>query len=144
MKPRLLEIHGLIPALGLMVDQVSGKEGIKGTFEYFDEIKIKPKLEITIFRICQELINNIIKHSKAKNFSIQISQDQESIKLIVDDDGIGFEKQRTSPDETKLRGMGLISITERVQAFKGNIDIDSSPGNGTVVAIEFPANELSA
>lgn len=144
LKPRLLEIHGLIPALGLMVDQVSGKEGIKGTFEYFDEIKIKPSLEITIFRICQELINNIIKHSKAKNFSIQISQDEESVKLIVDDDGIGFEKQKTSHEETKLRGMGLISITERVQAFKGNIDIDSSPGNGTVVVVEFPVNDLSA
>lgn len=143
LKPRLLEIHGLIPALGLMVDQVSGKERIKGTFEFFDEIKIKPSLEITIFRICQELINNIIKHSQAKNFSIQISQDKESIKLIVDDDGIGFEKQKTSHDETKLRGMGLISITERVQAFKGNIDIDSSPGNGTVVAIEFLSNEFS-
>ena len=138
LKPRLLEIHGLIPALRLMVDQISGKEGIKGTFESFDELKIKPKLEITIFRICQELINNIIKHSKAKNFSIQISQDEESIKLIVDDDGVGFEKQRTNQDETKLRGMGLVSITERVGAFKGIIDIDSSPGNGTVVAIEFP------
>ena len=84
------------------------------------------------------IINNIIKHSKASFFSIQISQDDDSIKLIVDDNGIGFEKPKTSYDDSKLRGMGLISITERVEAFKGIISIDSTPGNGTVVAIEFP------
>jgi signal transduction histidine kinase len=138
LKPRLLEIHGLIPALRLMVEQVSSSEGIKGTFEHFDVTTLKPRLEITIFRICQELINNIIKHSRAGFFSIQISQDDKSIKLIVDDNGIGFEKPRTSYDDSKLRGMGLISISERVEAFKGEISIDSTPGNGTVVAIEFP------
>ena len=138
LKPRLLEIHGLIPALRLMVEQVSSSEGIKGTFEHFDVTTLKPRLEITIFRICQELINNIIKHSKANFFSIQISQDDKSIKIIVDDDGIGFEKPKTSYNDSKLRGMGLISITERVEAFKGEISIDSTPGNGTVVAIEFP------
>ena len=138
LKPRLLEIHGLIPALRLMVEQVSSSEGIQGTFEHFDVTTLKPRLEITIFRICQELINNIIKHSEASFFSIQISQDDQSIKLIVDDNGIGFEKPKTSYDDSKLRGMGLISISERVEAFKGEISIDSTPGNGTVVAIEFP------
>lgn len=138
LKPRLLEIHGLIPALQMMVEQVSGSEGIKGTFEHFDVSNIKPRLEITIYRICQELINNIIKHSKASFFSIQISQDEQSVKLIVDDDGIGFEKPKTNFNDSKLRGMGLISITERVEAFKGEINIDSTLGNGTVVAIEFP------
>ena len=138
LKPRLLEIHGLIPALQLLVDQVSSSENIKGYFEQFDVQKLKPRLEITIFRICQELMNNIVKHSKATFFSIQISQDQESIKIIVDDNGVGFEKPKTNYEDSKLRGMGLISITERVEAFKGDISIDSTPGNGTVVAIEFP------
>ena len=138
LKPRLLEIHGLIPALRLMVDQASASESINGSFEHFDIGKLKPKLEITIFRICQELLNNIIKHSKATFFSIQISQDEQSIKLIVDDNGIGFEKPKTNYSHSKLRGMGLISISERVEAFKGQISIDSEPGNGTVVVIEFP------
>lgn len=141
LKPRMLEIYGLIPTLRLLVEQISSAENIKGTFEHFDVGNLKPRLEITIFRICQELLNNIIKHSKATIFSIQILQDSNSIKLIIDDNGIGFEKPRVNYNDSKLRGMGLISITERVEAFKGNISIDSSIGNGTVVVIEFPETE---
>ncbi|MBU2491058.1 MAG: PAS domain-containing protein [Bacteroidetes bacterium] len=141
LKPRMLEIYGLIPTLRLLVEQISSAENIKGTFEHFDVGNLKPRLEITIFRICQELLNNIIKHSKATIFSIQILQDSNSIKLIIDDNGIGFEKPRVNYNDSKLRGMGLISITERVEAFKGNISIDSSLGNGTVVVIEFPETE---
>ena len=140
LKPRLLEVHGLVPALQMLVDQVSEREGVKGIFEAFDIEKISPKLEITIYRICQELTNNIIKHSNAKNFSLQISQDPDVIKIIVDDDGVGFDIDKLKFDKTKARGMGLVSITERVEAFKGNINIDSSPGNGTVVLIDFPIN----
>ncbi len=141
LKPRILELHGLIPALRLLVEQASGKSGMKGIFESYDMQNVNHKLSTTIYRIAQELINNIVKHSKAKNFSLQISNDDDIIRLIVDDDGVGFDKdQLNKAAAKKLQGMGLINLAERVENLDGTLTIDSSPGNGTVTVIEFPVN----
>ncbi|MGD8780566.1 MAG: sensor histidine kinase [Ignavibacteria bacterium] len=140
LKPRILELHGLIPALRLLVEQASGKSGMEGIFESYDvQQNLNPKLSTTIYRISQELINNIVKHSKAKNFSLQISKDGDIIRLIVDDDGVGFDKDKLyKAPAKKLQGMGLINLAERVENLDGTLTIDSSPGNGTVTVVEFP------
>ncbi len=141
LKPRILELHGLIPALKLLVEQASGKAGMEGIFESFDIPSLNHKLSTTIYRISQELINNIVKHSQAKNFSLQIFKDGETIKLIVDDDGIGFDKDKLyNAPAKKLQGMGLINLSERVENLDGTLTIDSSPDNGTVTVVEFPVS----
>ncbi|MDG1728740.1 MAG: histidine kinase [Algibacter sp.] len=86
---------------------------------------------INLFRISQELINNSLKHSKAKNIRITLSEFDEFISLFYFDDGIGFDK-----NNVKL-GSGIINIKERVEICNGKIDINSTTGN-TTFEIELP------
>ncbi|WP_442265327.1 ATP-binding protein [Tenacibaculum sp. ZS6-P6] len=89
--------------------------------------------EIKVFNIIQELINNILKHSKAKNAYIMLEEEGEMINLIVKDDGIGFEQAK---DEDV--GIGLNQIKARINMMNGNFFIESSKGNGTKVIASIP------
>ena len=137
LKPRMLDDLGLIQSLAILVKEVSREKQIKGSFEPndFDE-RLDPNLEVNIYRICQELLHNIAKHSQATSFFLQIIKLDKSLKIIVDDDGIGFNPNRMG----KKSGMGLYNISERVANYNGVMHIDSNPGSGTVIIIEFPVN----
>lgn len=135
LKPRMLEDLGLIQSLGLLVREVSQESLIEGTFEPngFNE-RLNPDLEINIYRICQELISNIVRHAKAEHFYLQLMKEDSTLRIMIDDDGTGFNPISIN----KYKGMGLYNINERVDAYGGKMDIDSSPGRGTVVMVEFP------
>lgn len=96
-----------------------------------DQTKITNDQGINLFRICQELINNSLKHSKAKNIRITLSEFDEFISLFYFDDGIGFEEQNVR------LGSGIINIKERVEICNGKITINSTAGN-TTFEIELP------
>ncbi|WP_299834569.1 tetratricopeptide repeat-containing sensor histidine kinase [uncultured Tenacibaculum sp.] len=89
--------------------------------------------EIKVFNIIQELINNILKHSKAKNAYIMLEEESEMINLIVKDDGVGFDDQ--SEEDA---GIGLNQIKARINMMNGNFLIESSKGNGTKVIVSIP------
>jgi signal transduction histidine kinase len=98
---------------------------------YGDDTRFDPKLEVMIYRILHELVTNALKHAKAGSILVQIVRDPDRIALTVSDDGCGFDR----PAESK--GMGLRNIRARVESFRGNLDIDSRPGEGTGIRIEF-------
>ncbi|WP_162288585.1 tetratricopeptide repeat-containing sensor histidine kinase [Tenacibaculum jejuense] len=91
------------------------------------------EFEIKVFNIIQELINNILKHSKAKNAYIMLEEEDDMINLIVKDDGVGFE-MRSDKDS----GIGLNQIRARINMMNGNFIIESSKGNGTKVIASIP------
>ena len=86
-----------------------------------------------ILLTAKELVTNIIKHAKAQNFSIDLTAHQESIVLIISDDGIGFQKN-------KKFGLGLQNIKDRTILYEGEIDIDSKKKNGTTITVKFSHN----
>ncbi len=135
--PKFLQEFGLIEAIKALIvqSQVGGK--IKGTFQIFgDMVAINPKMEINIYRIFQEILANINKHSKAKNYLVQIFVRDKTFNLTVEDDGIGFEV-----DSQKQAGnLGLLNITERVTYFNGTCTITSTPEKGTEFIITLPIN----
>jgi signal transduction histidine kinase len=88
---------------------------------------------IGIYRIIQELINNTMKHAAAKNAIVQLSRSADSIALTVEDDGKGFD---TSILNT-AKGIGWANIIHRVEFLKGKLDVNSQPGKGTSVLVEF-------
>ncbi|MGC1205022.1 MAG: ATP-binding protein, partial [Flavobacteriaceae bacterium] len=96
-----------------------------------DSTSINSHQGINLFRICQELINNSLKHSEAKHIRITLSEFDEFISLFYFDDGIGFDKNKV-----KL-GSGIINIKERVEICNGKIVINSTTGN-TTFEIELP------
>lgn len=103
-------------------------------FQFYGEFsRVDSTLEINSFRIIQELVNNAIKYSQAKEVIVQMLQNPGRLCFIVIDDGIGFNVN----DIDQTRGMGLASIKSRVAAFKGNFDIISAPDKGTEATVEF-------
>jgi len=92
------------------------------------------ELELSLYRIIDELINNILKHAKATEVSIQLIEHEDMLNVIIEDNGIGFEYDPNN----KNYGMGLSNITTRVNHFEGKFQIDSSIGNGTTMIIDIP------
>ncbi len=95
--------------------------------------KLDDKLETILYRVTQESVNNVIKHSKATKLSIQLQKDNDGISLAIEDNGVGFN-QKVVKD-----GIGLSNIKSRVAFINGTVEYDSSPGKGTLVNIFIPA-----
>ena len=138
LKPPVLEELGLIMALSSLINKISGVGLLKGSLNVIGfEERLNPKLEIALFRIVQEAINNILKHSYAKEFSVQLIKQNNILKMLIYDDGIGFNSNNGKSD-----GFGLLNIKERVENFKGVFKIDSSNNGGTLLVVEIPVEKM--
>ncbi len=136
--PIALKDFGLIVAINNLIEQANQKSEIKFSFNTFNyTARINEKLEKAIFRIFQEAVNNIIKHSKAKNASFQINKFDGELVIVIEDDGVGFELNKKNISN-KLNGIGLIGMNERILAFNGTFTINTQPGAGTEILIEIP------
>ena len=100
-------------------------------WEIADEKKMTEKFKLAIFRIIQEQLNNIIKHSQAINVWIKLIQENDKLQLIVKDDGVGFDTT------SKKQGVGLKNIGSRSSLFHGAVDIISAPGQGCEIQVMF-------
>jgi len=87
----------------------------------------------TLFRVIQECINNALKHARASHIDVAVNLEKNGISVTVEDDGVGF-----SLSETAASGIGMENIRRRTHYLNGTVEWDSSPGNGTLVAISIP------
>ena len=94
--------------------------------------KVSSELAIEIYRIIQELVNNSLKHAHCSKIQLELTQVDDSLSVIYEDDGIGFQKDQSS------KGMGLNNIENRVQRMDGELTIDSAPGKGSTFIVEIP------
>ena len=139
LKPKMLEEMGLGIAIKYLANKAGTDTGIQVEANVIGEdIRFDSKLEIYIYRVAQEAINNILKYSKATSFSVQMLITSKIIRLIVSDNGIGFDVEETLNGKNNLKGMGLTNIRERVDTFHGIFKIDSEPGSGTMLVLEIP------
>ncbi len=138
LRPFHLDRIGLTKAIHSLVTRVQSSSGIN--FKMFiDEIdNVFPKdSEINIYRMIQEGINNILKHSQATSVVLTISKEEAGVLILIQDDGTGFIADEKNPKSIK-NGFGLIGIRERAMFLKGEMEIDSSPGKGTKIKITLP------
>ncbi len=139
LKPRVLDDFGLIPSLRSLCNKYARESSIKGNFQ---TIKLKNRLpadlEVALYRIAQESLTNIVKHSRAKEFSLQLLQDKNILRMMIEDDGVGFDINEIKNDPKKKNCMGLMNIKDRVLAFDGELTIDSSKNHGTEIIVEIP------
>lgn len=126
--------QGLLPAIENLARQVSMSELQITVSDYGLTERIDNSLEITIFRIVQELVTNIVKHSKATEAHISLTQHDDSLNIVVEDNGKGFKYDKTKSEN----GMGLSSIRRRVTFINGSFDVESSPNQGTTILIDIP------
>lgn len=140
--PSVLVDFGLVPALQLLCEQFSKRNNLK-VYVHTSGInsRLDPTMEIGLYRIAQEALNNVAKHAAALEVNVQLIGSPKTIKLMIEDDGEGFHVHRLDPRSVKRHGMGLVSMRERAASFNGIFTLDSSPGRGTEIIIEVPLTD---
>ncbi len=139
--PIVLRDFGLVAAIENLVQRTNQLNKTRFLFRsYSFAERIDEKLEKAIFRICQESINNIIKHAGAKESTLELYRVEDMIVLVIEDDGQGFDTGILNLKEGE-GGLGLISMQERVNAFDGDIVINSKKGTGTEIVVEIPCRK---
>ncbi len=138
LKPKILDELGLGPAVTSLVHLISEQSGIKGSLNIHNlNGRLDKRLELFTFRLAQETLNNIMKHSGADEFNVILQENKNNLRLIVSDNGKGFDiKERGN--EYGLNGFGLLNMKERVESFGGELKIDSTPGEGTMIMAKIP------
>lgn len=133
MMPKVLSEIGLVAALEDMLKKTFAFSTIQYEFETHG-IDQRPKetIEISLYRICQELLTNIIKHSGATHVVVQLFKNKNYLILIVEDNGKGFDH------DGKAEGIGLLNISSRLSTVKGDVNYQPSPGSGTVATVRVP------
>jgi signal transduction histidine kinase len=124
---------GLIPSIKTIANEISITEKLQIEVHNINVNKrIKNNIEIQVFRVVQELLTNIIKHAEATEVTIQFSEDENMLNVMVEDNGKGF-------DVNKIKyGLGLTNIEKRLEKIEGDIVIDSAIGNGTTIILNIP------
>ncbi len=134
LSPSGLSMFGLHASVQQMVNEVNQQSNIEYAFQALDvPVDLPEDVAIQFYRIIQESIQNIEKHSDAKNAEIQIIGQENQVVLTIDDDGNGF-----IPEESKTNGIGLYNIRKRVAYFGGEFTISSEPGHGVQIVITMP------
>lgn len=135
LRPSMLDDLGLIPALEWQARELSRRSGIKVkvTAENVTDSLPDP-LRTCIYRVVQETLHNVSRHSGAKSVLVCVEQTADTIALTVKDDGAGF-------DPSKTRGLGLLGMEERVRQLGGRLEIESQPGRGTTLRAALPVTE---
>lgn len=134
MAPNVLLKSGLATAVRDFINKIDARK-LKIHLETFGlQDRLDQNIETVLYRVIQETVNNVIKHSGANALDIQLTKDQDGINVMIEDNGKGFD---TSSIE-KMEGIGLKNIRSRVEYLKGTVDFSSRLGAGTLVAIYIP------
>lgn len=136
--PDVLLRHSLKDALVLYFEQLNNQNHLRLELQlYGDTSQLEKSSQLTLYRIIQELVQNIIKHAQASYAAVQIMKLEEKLSVIVEDNGVGFNQQDTD------NGYGLQNLKFRVQSLQGHIYIMSAQGRGTTINIEFDTQKLN-
>lgn len=144
LRPAVLDDLGLVPALMNQARQFENRAGVTADFHVIGHRRrLTPELETVIFRIGQEALTNIAKHAKAQNASIDLIFSKNCLKLVVQDDGCGFEPDKAlRPNSPGRTAWGLLGIQERASLVGGACFIISKPGGGTIIHVTIPIDAL--
>lgn len=138
LRPGMLDDLGLAAAIEWQVDQFGARSGIRCRLSMNrEEFEVDERLSICIYRIVQEALTNVARHSGAENVDVLVEENESGMFIEVRDDGRGFDM------EQKHHSYGLLGIRERVEMLGGKVEVSSNPGEGTVVRVRFPAEVLS-
>lgn len=133
--PYTLKDLGLAAALHDMVQKINQSDKLSIrllSFQNLEEEHISPDIKLAVFRIIQEKINNVLKHSQATELSINLTVYEGRISLVLTDNGRGFD------EKVVKKGMGLNNIQNRVEYYKGSFELKTAPGEGCELRIELP------
>jgi signal transduction histidine kinase len=139
LRPSMLDHLGLFVALRWYAETHLQPLGMRVHLEERGtNRRLPPKTETALFRVAQEAINNIAKHSGARNVHLSLDCSDGAVQIDVADDGIGFDVSQISTSADQRRGLGLVGMQERVGLLGGKLSLVSSLGSGTQISIRVP------
>ncbi|MCH8892757.1 MAG: cyclic nucleotide-binding domain-containing protein [Chloroflexi bacterium] len=142
--PPVLTIMGLLPAINSFLSDISGRPvasvypiEVRLSATGFDKGRLEESLEISLYRVIQQGLANVIQHAQAKQVSIDLSWSDDEVILVLADDGVGFDL--LNPKESQLTGhYGLSNLKDRIEKHLGRMEIMSQPGKGTTLRAKIP------
>jgi signal transduction histidine kinase len=143
LRPAVLDDLGLSAAVKWYTEERLKPLGINVHFEGdMFEVRLPSGIETALFRVAQEAITNVAKHSEAENVIINLELGNSNVNLEIEDDGKGFDPGSVSDTREGSKGLGLLGMKERVLLLEGTLEIQSRPGYGTMIAITVPLREV--
>jgi signal transduction histidine kinase len=142
MHPSILDDYGLNNALARYIDEISKASKIEIDYQYLchDQLERLPvRTEVTLYRIAQEAITNIVRHARASHASVILMRSIKDSLLLIEDDGIGFDLEEV--EREGLSHMGLIGMRERATLLGAEFTIESAPGNGVTIRVKISQEE---
>ena len=135
LSPLVLQELGLVAAIRKEAKDLSKSTGVKTRVAVPDDLgRFGPEAETAVYRVVQEALHNVAKHAQAKNVTVQVAREPGVIKLLVEDDGIGFIQKGVS----RSRSFGLAGMRERIAALGGTVRVRSGKGRGTRIEVTVP------
>jgi len=139
LRPMALDDLGLVPLLRKFTRDFEEKEKIRASFNLIGtEFRLPSTMETAIFRLVQEAFSNVLKHAEATCVSLELAFQRQMVKLVIEDNGKGFNPAILQEKMTEGSHFGLIGMKERVELLDGRFDIQSAPNEGTKVTILIP------
>jgi len=131
----VLQHVGLAAALSSYCEEFSRREGITIGFDFREGVDaVPPEAALCLYRVAQESLRNITKHSRARSAMVELSQTRDAVELKVSDQGVGFEPGQL----LESRGLGVVSMEERVKLLHGSLEVVARPGAGTELKARIP------
>jgi len=139
LRPATLDRLGLVPALEWLASEVAKHSGINVEVKTNGaERRVAPEAELVLFRIVQEALRNVWRHSQATSAQVIVEFHDTKTRMAIKDDGKGFARQSSMGDLTRAGKLGLAGMQERARLLGGSLTVESEPGKGTTVTIEAP------
>jgi len=134
LRPKALDDFGLRAAVERLAQMFTEQMGIETDVEAsLGDTRLPEEIEIALYRIVQEALTNVVKHSRASRVSITLMRKERSVAAVIEDDGVGF-----ATSEDRGGGIGLLGMSERVGLLDGRIEVESAKGRGTTIVAEVP------
>lgn len=139
MRPAYLDDLGLVPSLEMLARETAQSAGMQIEFHTVGvERRLPASNELALYRMAQEALSNIARHSQAKTATLTISFSPQSVRLLVKDDGVGFRVPENLAENAGRGHYGLLGLHERAELLGAELDIESGPGKGTRIEVTLP------
>ncbi len=139
LRPSVLDELGLVPAVQTLLRGLEETRRMKTELQVLGaQTRLGAEVELALFRIVQEALNNAKRHSGAGSARVRIEFGEGSIKVVISDDGQGFEATRQAGDMPSEGGLGLVGMEERARMLGGRVSLESGTGAGTTVTVQIP------
>ncbi len=135
LRPPMIDEYGLIAPLQWYAKKFTARSGIRVTVRGDENWRCGPEIELALFRIAQEALNNVARHAQARHVAIELREIGPHIVLTIEDDGVGFDREA---DRTEKAGYGFITMRERAEAVGGTFALQSESGKGTRITVSVP------